>query len=121
MQRLATSIVSKCQRGTPLYSLAFGAVGGLALSGIVYGYRTLGVLFFDHEYFKLQSRKRYFEKQLLFMREQEETEKAHYMAALAAEYDPVATRMPFKPLDAKYRFESSGAVCLQLVVFTRKK
>ena len=44
------------------------------------------------------------EKQLLFMREQEETANAHYMVSLAAEYDPVATRVPFKPLDAKYRF-----------------
>mmetsp|Transcript_119023 Transcript_119023/g.186728 ORF Transcript_119023/g.186728 Transcript_119023/m.186728 type:complete len:117 (+) Transcript_119023:95-445(+) len=102
--RLTAFAMSKFKPATPLYSLAFGAVGGLALSGLVYGYRTLGVLFFDHEYYKLQSRKRYFEKQLLFMREKEETEKAHYMAALAAEYDPVATRMPFKPLDPKYRF-----------------
>merc|ERR1719482_2237945 len=104
MQRLATSVLSKCRPATIPYSLAFGAVGGLALSGLVYGYRTLGVLFFDHEHYKLQSRKRYYEKQLLFMREQEETANAHYMATLAAEYDPVATRMPFKPLEPKYRF-----------------
>merc|ERR1719389_1637039 len=104
MQRLANFAIRNFKPATPLYSLAFGAVGGLALSGVVYGYRTLGVLFFDHEHYKLQSRKRYFEKQLLFMREQEETEKAHYMASLAAEYDPVATRLPFKTLDAKYRF-----------------
>merc|ERR1711865_263285 len=97
------SILSHFRPATPLYSLGFGIAGGLVLSGLVYTYRTLGVLFFDHEYYKLQSRKRYYEKQLLFMREQEETANGHYMASLAAEYDPVATRMPFKPLEAKYR------------------
>jgi len=104
MQRIGTSILSHFRPATPLYSLGFGIAGGIVLSGFVYGYRTLGVLFFDHEYYKLQSRKRYYEKQLLFMREQEETANAHYMSSLAAEYDPVATRMPFKPLEAKYRF-----------------
>merc|ERR1719389_1253276 len=99
MQRLMNFAVRSFKPATPLYSLAFGAVGGIALSGLVYGYRTIGVLFFDHEYLKLQSRKRYYEKQLLFMREQEETANAHYLAAASAEYDPVATRMPFQSLD----------------------
>merc|ERR1739844_542197 len=90
--------------GTGLYSLAFGAAAGVAISGLVYVGRTFKILCFDHEYYKLLSRKRYFEKQLLFTREQEETQNAHYLASLSAEYDPAATRMPFKPLDPKYRF-----------------
>merc|ERR1712187_751644 len=97
-------VVSKFKVGTPLYSLGFGAAGGLLISGLVYTGRTLNILLFDHEYYKLQSRKRYYEKQLLFTREQEETGSAHYLATLASEYNPVATRMPFKPLEAKYRF-----------------
>merc|ERR1712217_90647 len=104
LARIGTTIVSKFKVGTPLYSLGFGAAGSLVLSGLVYTGRTLSILLFDHEYYKLQSRKRYYEKQLLFSREQEETSNAHYLAALSAEYDPAATRMPFKPLDPKYRF-----------------
>ena len=79
-------------------------VGGIVLSGLVYAGRTLHITLFDHEYYKIQSRKRYYEKQLLFSQEQEETAQAHRFGALAAEYDPVATRMPFKALDAKFRF-----------------
>merc|ERR1712187_934500 len=101
---VTTTVVSKFKVGTPLYSLGFGAAGGLLISGLVYTGRTLNILLFDHEYYKLQSRKRYYEKQLLFSREQEETANAHYLAALSAEYDPAATRMPFKPLDPTYRF-----------------
>merc|ERR1712113_1328827 len=101
---IINGVLSRFKVGTPLYSLAFGAAGGLAISGLVYFGRTLNILMFDHEYYKLQSRKRYYEKQLLFSREQEETANAHYLAALSAEYDPAATRMPFKPLDPAYRF-----------------
>merc|ERR1712151_153685 len=104
LSRIGTTVVSKFKVGTPLYSLGFGAAGGLLISGLVYTGRTLNILLFDHEYYKLQSRKRYYEKQLLFSREQEETANAHYLAALSAEYDPAATRMPFKPLDPAYRF-----------------
>eukprot|EP00442_Polarella_glacialis_P006998 CAMPEP_0115090736 /NCGR_PEP_ID=MMETSP0227-20121206/25632_1 /TAXON_ID=89957 /ORGANISM="Polarella glacialis, Strain CCMP 1383" /LENGTH=98 /DNA_ID=CAMNT_0002481989 /DNA_START=158 /DNA_END=454 /DNA_ORIENTATION=- len=96
--------LSKFKAGTPLYSLAYGAACGVILSGLVYAGRTLNIVCFDHDYYKIQSRKRYFEKQLLFTREQEEANKAHYLAALASEYDPAATRMPFKTLEPKYRF-----------------
>eukprot|EP00933_Yihiella_yeosuensis_P065762 TRINITY_DN69738_c0_g1_i1.p1 TRINITY_DN69738_c0_g1~~TRINITY_DN69738_c0_g1_i1.p1 ORF type:complete len:117 (+),score=29.31 TRINITY_DN69738_c0_g1_i1:59-409(+) len=102
--RASTFVLGKVKVGTPLYSLAYGAAAGVVLSGLVYAGRTLSIYCFDHEYCKLQSRKRYFEKQLLFTREQEETNNAHYLASLSSEYDPVATRMPFKALDAKYRF-----------------
>merc|ERR1712226_457485 len=97
--------------GTPIYSLGYGAAAGVLLSGLVFVGRTMNVLLFDHEYYKLQSRKRYFEKQLLFAREQDETNEAHYLAALAAEYDPAACRAPFKPLDAKFRFERRSGIC----------
>mmetsp|Transcript_8388 Transcript_8388/g.14911 ORF Transcript_8388/g.14911 Transcript_8388/m.14911 type:complete len:118 (-) Transcript_8388:100-453(-) len=102
--RMSTMALSKVKVGTPLYSLAYGAAAGVILSGLVYAGRTLSVFCFDHEYYKIQSRKRYYEKQLLFTREQEEASNAHYLASLSTEYDPVATRMPFKPLEPKYRF-----------------
>mmetsp|Transcript_128306 Transcript_128306/g.256259 ORF Transcript_128306/g.256259 Transcript_128306/m.256259 type:complete len:124 (-) Transcript_128306:35-406(-) len=100
----SSTVRSNFRPGAGIYSLTYGVAGGLVLSGLVYVGRTLNILLFDHEYYKLQSRKRFFEKQLLFSREQEETASAHYLASLAGEYDPVATRLPFKPLDAKYRF-----------------
>merc|ERR1712137_1465727 len=99
-----TGTIAKFRPGNPVYSLAFGAVGGILLSGFVLAGRTARVALFDHEYYKIQSRKRYYEKQLLFQKEQEETAQAHYLAALSAEYTPVATRMPFQPLDPKFRF-----------------
>merc|ERR1712187_821186 len=55
---ITTTVLSKFKVGTPLYSLGFGAAGGLLISGLVYTGRTLNILFFDHEYYKLQSRKR---------------------------------------------------------------
>ena len=102
--RVATGAVNTVKVGTPLYSLGYGAAAGVFLSGVVYVGRTASILFFDHEYYKLQSRHRFYEKQLLFAREQDEANEAHYLAALAAEYDPAACRAPFKSLDAKYRF-----------------
>mmetsp|Transcript_43666 Transcript_43666/g.100765 ORF Transcript_43666/g.100765 Transcript_43666/m.100765 type:complete len:120 (+) Transcript_43666:82-441(+) len=102
--RVGTFAINSFKPATPLYSLAFGALAGLALSGAVYAGRTMSVLFFDPDYYKLQSRKRYFEKQLLFTREQEEVANAHYLASLSAEYNPAATRMPGASLDPKFRF-----------------
>jgi len=99
-----TGTMKAFKPGNPLYAIAFGAVGGVVLSGLVFAGRAAQVALFDHEYYKIQSRKRYFEKQLIFQQEQDENAKAHYLAALSAEYNPVATRMPFKPLDSKYRF-----------------
>eukprot|EP00747_Dinoflagellata_sp_TGD_P182849 gnl/TRDRNA2_/TRDRNA2_37293_c0_seq1.p1 gnl/TRDRNA2_/TRDRNA2_37293_c0~~gnl/TRDRNA2_/TRDRNA2_37293_c0_seq1.p1 ORF type:complete len:117 (+),score=31.72 gnl/TRDRNA2_/TRDRNA2_37293_c0_seq1:29-379(+) len=104
LQRMQMAIMGQLKPGVPLYSLGFGIVGGIALSGLVYVGRTMSILMFDHEYYKLQSRHRYYEKQLLFSREKDEEAKAHYLASLSAEYDPVATRMPFKPMDPKYKF-----------------
>merc|ERR1719321_858355 len=101
---MGTRIAGMLKPGAGPYSLLYGAVGGVVLSGLVYMGRTIHVTLFDHEYYKIQSRKRYYEKQLCFQMEQDEASKAHYLAALAAEYNPVAMRMPFKPLDPKYRF-----------------
>mmetsp|Transcript_97114 Transcript_97114/g.302867 ORF Transcript_97114/g.302867 Transcript_97114/m.302867 type:complete len:123 (+) Transcript_97114:98-466(+) len=102
--KVTAIVASNLRPGTGIYSLGYGVAGGIVLSGLVYAGRTLNIMLFDHEYYKLQSRKRFYEKQFLFSREQEETAQAHYLAALAGEYDPAATRMPFKPLEAKYRF-----------------
>eukprot|EP00927_Polykrikos_kofoidii_P042441 TRINITY_DN3638_c0_g1_i3.p1 TRINITY_DN3638_c0_g1~~TRINITY_DN3638_c0_g1_i3.p1 ORF type:complete len:128 (+),score=20.20 TRINITY_DN3638_c0_g1_i3:103-486(+) len=104
LSRFATSATNMVKVGTPIYSLAYGAAAGVLLSGFVYAGRTLSIFMFDHEYYKLQSRKRYYEKQLLFAREQDEASEAHYLAALAAEYDPASCRLPFRELDAKWRF-----------------
>mmetsp|Transcript_86058 Transcript_86058/g.200100 ORF Transcript_86058/g.200100 Transcript_86058/m.200100 type:complete len:124 (-) Transcript_86058:93-464(-) len=108
ISRVGTSVgravASHLKPGAAIYSLGYGVAAGLLLSGLVYAGRSLHILCFDHDYYKLQSRKRFFEKQLLFSREQEETASAHYLAALSAEYEPAATRLPFKPLEAKYRF-----------------
>uniref|UniRef100_A0A7S0AAN2 Uncharacterized protein n=1 Tax=Pyrodinium bahamense TaxID=73915 RepID=A0A7S0AAN2_9DINO len=100
----ANTAKNNLRPGAGIYSLGYGIAAGVVLSGLVYAGRTLHILCFDHDYYKLQSRKRYYEKQLLFSREQEEVADGHYLAALSAEYDPAATRMPFKPLEAKYRF-----------------
>mmetsp|Transcript_8760 Transcript_8760/g.17375 ORF Transcript_8760/g.17375 Transcript_8760/m.17375 type:complete len:123 (-) Transcript_8760:112-480(-) len=102
--KVSTVVSSNLRPGAGIYSIGYGVAAGIFLSGLVYAGRTMNILLFDHEYYKIQSRKRYYEKQLLFSREQEETQSAHYLAALSAEYDPAATRMPFKPLEAKYRF-----------------
>merc|ERR1719215_1894710 len=84
--RVGSSIASTARTnlrpGAGVYSLLFGAAAGVAISGVVYAGRTLSVMLFDHEYYKLQSRKRYYEKQLLFTREQEETQQAHYLSSL---------------------------------------
>ncbi|CAK0866731.1 unnamed protein product, partial [Prorocentrum cordatum] len=104
--KVTTLVASNLKPGTAIYSVMFGAAAGVLLSGVVYAGRTFSVMCFDHEYYKVQSRKRYYEKQLLFMREQEEVQSAHYYAALAGECPSttVATRMPFKSLENKYRF-----------------
>ncbi|CAE8715358.1 unnamed protein product, partial [Polarella glacialis] len=58
--KASTFALSKVRIGTPLYSLAYGAAAGVFLSGLVYAGRTLNIMCFDHEYVKIQSRKRYF-------------------------------------------------------------
>merc|ERR1712032_367175 len=64
-----TGTIKAFKPGNPLYAMVFGAVGGVVLSGLVFAGRAAQVALFDHEYYKIQSRKRYFEKQLLFQQE----------------------------------------------------
>ena len=90
--------------GTFLYSGLFGAAVGCGLAGAALTVRALHVLFFDEEHYRVQSRQRYLEKQFLFFKELQESQKAHALASLVQEYDPVDTRLPFKKLDDKYRF-----------------
>merc|ERR1719158_2730901 len=102
VSRMMSKVVAQTKVGTVPYSLAYGAAAGIALSGLVYVGRTMNILLFDHTYYKIQSRHRYYEKQLLFTRELEESQQAHRLAALAAEYNPAAIRMPFQKLAPKY-------------------
>jgi len=102
--RFTSCVKSNLRPGAVPYSLLFGAAVGVGLAGVVYAGRTMHVVFFDHDYYKAQSRRRYLDKQSIFFREQDETLKAHRLAALAQEYDPVALRLPFETLDPSYRF-----------------
>eukprot|EP00451_Oxyrrhis_marina_P016908 CAMPEP_0204312220 /NCGR_PEP_ID=MMETSP0469-20131031/2846_1 /ASSEMBLY_ACC=CAM_ASM_000384 /TAXON_ID=2969 /ORGANISM="Oxyrrhis marina" /LENGTH=129 /DNA_ID=CAMNT_0051292327 /DNA_START=32 /DNA_END=421 /DNA_ORIENTATION=+ len=103
LKRMITGIPGHFQPGTFGYSLAFGAVAGTALGGVEYGSRHMSVMLWDTEREKLQSRLRYLEKQVVFNKEQEAEGKAHYLASLAQEYNPVATAMPFSKLDDAMR------------------
>jgi hypothetical protein len=102
--RFTSCIRSNLRPGAVPYSLLFGAAVGAGLAGVVYAGRTLQVVLFDHEHYNAQSRRRYLDKQSIFFREQDETLKAHRLAALAQEYDPVALRLPFETLDQSYQF-----------------
>uniref|UniRef100_A0A7S2J661 Uncharacterized protein n=1 Tax=Alexandrium andersonii TaxID=327968 RepID=A0A7S2J661_9DINO len=102
--KVSAVVANNLRPGAGIYSLGYGIAAGVFLSGLVYAGRTMNILLFDHDYYKIQSRKRYYEKQLLFSREQEETQAAHYLASLSAEYNPAATRMPFAPLADRFRF-----------------
>lgn len=90
--------------GTFLYSALFGAAVGTGLAGVAYLGRAGHVLFFDEEHYRVQSRQRYLEKQFLFFKELQESQKAHALASLVQEYDPVDTRLPFQKMEDKYRF-----------------
>uniref|UniRef100_A0A7S3UKV8 Uncharacterized protein n=1 Tax=Oxyrrhis marina TaxID=2969 RepID=A0A7S3UKV8_OXYMA len=103
IKRMLSGIPGHLQPGTFVYSLGFGAAAGAALGGLEYGYRHIHIMLWDTEREKLQSRMRYLEKQVVFNKEQEAEGKAHYLASLAQEYDPVATRMPAGKLDDKMR------------------
>ena len=90
--------------GTFLYSGLFGAAVGTTLAGAVYVGRALHVVLFDEEHYRVQSRQRYLEKQFLFFKQLQETQKAHALASMVEEYNPVDTRMPFQKMEDKYRF-----------------
>jgi hypothetical protein len=92
------------QPGTFLYSALFGAALGVGLAGGAYAGRVIRVTFFDEEHFRVQSRQRYLEKQYIFFKELQNSQKAHALASLVQEYDPVDTRLPFQKIEDKYRF-----------------
>ena len=71
---------------------------GLGTYGLYYAYRAAVVSGFNTEHYSILSRWRYQEKQGLFFKELDEALAAGSMASLVKEYDPVATRLPFKPL-----------------------
>jgi hypothetical protein len=91
-------------KGTFLYSAVFGATLGVGLAGAAYFGRAVHVAFFDEEHYRVQSRQRYLEKQFLFFKELQESQKSHALASLVQEYDPVDTRLPFQKMDDKFRF-----------------
>jgi len=91
--------------GTFIYSAGFGAVAGIGLVGAALVLRTAKVFFWDEEYLRLQSRRRYLEKQAAFFADLQEKLKAHYIGnVLVREYDPVDTRLPFQAIQEKFRF-----------------
>ena len=92
------------QSGTFLYSALFGATVGVGLAGAAYLGRVVHVAFFDEEHYRIQSRQRYLEKQFLFLKELQESQRSHAVASLAQEYNPVDTRLPFQRMDDKFRF-----------------
>jgi len=104
VNRFVNFTKSNLRPGAVPYSLLFGGTVGVGLAGVMYAGRTAYVTNFDFEYYRNQSRRRYLDKQSIFFSEQDEEMKAHRLAALAAEYDPVAMRQPFQALDPKYRF-----------------
>ena len=90
--------------GTLIYSGLIGAAIGTGLAGFALLSRSTHVFFFDEEHYRVQSRQRYLEKQLLFFKELQESQRAHALASLVQEYDPVDTRLPFQNMEDKYRF-----------------
>eukprot|EP00920_Eleutheroschizon_duboscqi_P000182 GHVT01000636.1.p1 GENE.GHVT01000636.1~~GHVT01000636.1.p1 ORF type:complete len:125 (+),score=2.15 GHVT01000636.1:456-830(+) len=106
--RLSRCIGVACRRVTRGpgvgHSALYGALAGLASYGGYYGFRAVKLMFFDTETVAHQSRERYAEAQKLYQDELSTELAAGHIAHFVAEYDPVATRMPFQPLDPKYLF-----------------
>ncbi|EPR63663.1 putative transmembrane protein [Toxoplasma gondii TgCatPRC2] len=85
------------------HSILFGVGAGCCAYAGYYLYRAMRLTFFDTESVALQSRLRYAEKQKLFHQELDRELAAGHIASLVAEYDPVATRLPFQPMQDRYR------------------
>jgi len=91
--------------GTLLYSAGFGAAAGVALAAAALAARVGKVYLWDEEYLRLQSRRRYLEKQTAFFADLQAKLKAHFIAnLLVSEYNPVDTRLPFQAISDKFRF-----------------
>ena len=103
--RVLASVKSFVSPGTLLYSVGFGAVAGVCLAGAAHALRAAEVYFWDEEYLRLQSRRRYLEKQTTFFADLQEKLKAHYIGnVLVREFDPVDTRLPFQAIQDRFRF-----------------
>lgn len=85
------------------HSILFGVGAGFCAYAGYYLYRAVRLSLFDTESVALQSRLRYAEKQKLFQQELDRELAAGHIASLVAEYDPVATRLPFQPMQDRYR------------------
>ena len=105
LSRSWSSFRSYGSRGTFLYSAGVGAACGLSLCAAALVMRAAKIYFWDEEYLRLQSRRRYLEKQNAFFSDLQEKMKAHYIAnVLVREYDPVDTRLPFQSIQDRFRF-----------------
>ncbi|KYN93573.1 hypothetical protein PGSY75_0007300 [Plasmodium gaboni] len=85
------------------HSILFGICGGLVYYGSYYFYRFLKITYFDTQHVSNESRRRYMEKQMLFYNDFGYDLSMKYIGNLCKYYDPVALRLPFQPLDDKYR------------------
>ncbi|VWU50857.1 ATP synthase-associated protein, putative, partial [Hepatocystis sp. ex Piliocolobus tephrosceles] len=85
------------------HSILFGIFGGLTYYGSYYLYRYLKITYFDTMHVSNESRRRYMEKQMLFYNDMGYDLSMKYIGNLCQYYDPVALRLPFQPLDDKYR------------------
>ncbi|OEH79362.1 transmembrane protein [Cyclospora cayetanensis] len=104
---------SRAIRGPSLsHSILFGAAAGIGSYASYYLYRFVCLTTADSTHYAIASRWRYMEKQNLFFKELDETLAAGALGALVKEYDPVATRLPFKPLSVSsvvaFDYESSS-------------
>ncbi|SBT74871.1 conserved Plasmodium protein, unknown function [Plasmodium malariae] len=98
---------SKMYRGlkgpSVAHSVLFGVFGGLFYYGCYYFYRYLKITYFDTLHVSNESRRRFMEKQMLFYNDEGYNLSMKYIGNLCKYYDPVALRLPFQPLDDKYR------------------
>ncbi|GAW79651.1 conserved Plasmodium protein, unknown function [Plasmodium gonderi] len=85
------------------HSVLFGIFGGLFYYGSYYCYRYLKISYFDTMHVSNESRRRFMEKQMLFYNDMGYNLSMKYIGNLCKYYDPVALRLPFQPLDDKYR------------------
>eukprot|EP00916_Digyalum_oweni_P011906 GHVL01019754.1.p1 GENE.GHVL01019754.1~~GHVL01019754.1.p1 ORF type:complete len:125 (+),score=22.75 GHVL01019754.1:30-404(+) len=87
-----------------IYSLNFGIIAGLTFCGIFYTFIPFVTAIRRVDLISIESRRRYEEKQKIFQKKIEFEKETEYLKNLAAEYNPVATRQPFKELEDKYLF-----------------
>jgi hypothetical protein len=104
---MASKFVAKVgtffEKGTFLYSSLIGVGVGTVLVGGVLAGRFVKVALFDSDYYLQESRKRYLEKQLVFMKSLEEKLKMQKIAEMVTEYQPAhLVGLNGEKIDAKY-------------------